>query len=94
MFGRFTQPQTVIPGRGRPLPDTNPESQHGSLRRRKTLRDSGLIPVRCAARPAPEMTIVGYSNPNSRSSRRIGSGIASMDAAALPRSGGASLSVR
>lgn len=35
-----------------------------------------------------------YSSPNSRSSRRIGSGIASMLAAALPRSGGASLSVR
>ena len=55
-----------------------------------------------AAFARPGMTGMGwnderalpYSSPSSRSSRRIGSGIASILAAALPRSGGASLSVR
>jgi len=44
-------PTFVIPGRLRAFAQANPESRPVH---RKTLRDSGLSPVRFAVRPAPE----------------------------------------
>jgi hypothetical protein len=59
MFGAVLPPHTVIPGRLRAFAQANlshsnwsgGESRHVH---RKTLRDSGLSPVRFAVRPAPE----------------------------------------
>ncbi len=68
----------------------------------RNISDSGFALCRLRAGAPAGPTSMGWNDerapalqqPQFRSSRRIGSGIASILAAALPRSGGASLSVR